>query len=309
MRRLQRILLVLLVSMGLMGGALAAPTQATSETEGPSVLTAVRTGHHPGFDRIVFDFEGGLPSHREVRWSDGPRYPGSGAPMNVHGDAFLEVTLHAHTSDELYGGPGLADPDRAIALPNLNDMRAAPSFEGVVTVGFGLMKRTEILRTFTLENPSRYVIDVSTDFPQRWAPVYFFDEDRVVTGEEPLVRHVLRRVPFPAVANGQLHRFYAGPTPAEADDGLILVHSLVLPSGLEQDRRTGFTGLRVSDGVLHMRFTRPCSSGGSTMTVAGELMPTLKYWSTVDHVKIYDEDGTTQEPTGRSDSVPVCLEP
>lgn len=280
-----------------------------AETFLSPVLVAVRTGHHPGFDRIVFDFDGGLPSHLKARWSDGPRYRGSGAPMDVHGNAFLEVEMFAHTSNEAYGGPGVTDPARAIGLPNVNDMRGAWSYEGAITVGFGLMQRTEIPRTFTLENPSRFVVDISTDFPQRWARVYFVDEDRATSGQEPIVRHVFRRVPFPAVSRGQLHRFYAGPTPAEKRDGLVVVHSLVLPGSLEEEHRTGFTDLRVSNGVLHMAFNRPCSSGGSTITPANQLMPTLTYWSTVDHVKLYDEDGSTADPTGRSDSIPACLEP
>jgi hypothetical protein len=45
------------------------------------------------------------------------------------------------------------------------------------------------------------------------------------------------------------------------------------------------------------------------VTVAGEIMPTLRQFASVDYVKIYDPAGTTEQPIGRSDSVPACLEP
>jgi hypothetical protein len=297
--------LALLVPAAVPAGAAPAPDPAQQI----SVLVGVRAAHHPGFDRIVFDFEGPVPDHRTVEWSEGPRHGGSGALMSLHGNAFLEVNMFAHTPDELgRGGPIHPGDHLSLGLPNLNDVSGVWSFEGVTSVGIGVMHRTEILRAFTLENPSRYVIDVSTDFPQRWARVYFVDENRAAVGTEPVVRHVLRRVPVPAVATGQLHRLFAGPTPAERESGLVLVDSLV-PVSRGTDHKSEFTDLRVSDGVAHVRLTRPCSSGGSTITLANQLMPTLKYWSTVDAVKIYDEAGTTAEPGGRSDSIPACLEP
>jgi hypothetical protein len=38
-------------------------------------------------------------------------------------------------------------------------------------------------------------------------------------------------------------------------------------------------------------------------------MPTLKQFPSIDHVKLYDPSGHTQQPAGRSDSIPVSLEP
>jgi hypothetical protein len=38
-------------------------------------------------------------------------------------------------------------------------------------------------------------------------------------------------------------------------------------------------------------------------------MPTLRQLAGVDWVKIYSPSGHTERPTGRSDSIPVCLEP
>jgi hypothetical protein len=52
-----------------------------------------------------------------------------------------------------------------------------------------------------------------------------------------------------------------------------------------------------------------CSSGGSTVTIAGEIMPTLRQFATVDWVKIYGPGGHTADPTGPTDSIPDCLNP
>jgi len=44
-------------------------------------------------------------------------------------------------------------------------------------------------------------------------------------------------------------------------------------------------------------------------TIANEIMPTLKQFSSVRWVKIYDPAGHTERPTGHTDSIPTCLEP
>jgi hypothetical protein len=51
------------------------------------------------------------------------------------------------------------------------------------------------------------------------------------------------------------------------------------------------------------------SSGGSTFTIADEIMPALKQFRSVRWVKIYDQDGRTERPFGHSDSIPLSLEP
>jgi hypothetical protein len=51
------------------------------------------------------------------------------------------------------------------------------------------------------------------------------------------------------------------------------------------------------------------ASNGATVTVANLIMPTLKQFPSVDHVKLYDPSGHTQQPGGRTDSIPASLEP
>jgi hypothetical protein len=67
--------------------------------------------------------------------------------------------------------------------------------------------------------------------------------------------------------------------------------------------------LSLTGGVARIRLTFGCSSGGSTVSIAGEIMPTLKQFSSVQGVKIYDPTGNTEVPNGPTDSIPECLEP
>jgi hypothetical protein len=102
-----------------------------------------------------------------------------------------------------------------------------------------------------------------------------------------------------APATAALHALFAGPLPRERAAGLRLVRS----------RAWGFDDLRVAGGVARVRLTRGCDSGGSTITVADEIIPTLRQLPTVDWVKIYGPAGFTERPRGPVDSIPTCLEP
>lgn len=129
--------------------------------------------------------------------------------------------------------------------------------------------------------------------------VWFLDRDHALTGQEPLFRPVDRQVEPPALAARALDGLFAGPTAAEGADGLELVTS----------GATGYTALHIESGIASVRLEGGCASNGSTMTIAGEIMPTLKQFASVHYVKIYAPDGTTESPTGSTDSIPVCLEP
>jgi hypothetical protein len=45
------------------------------------------------------------------------------------------------------------------------------------------------------------------------------------------------------------------------------------------------------------------------VSIAGEIMPTLRQHPTIEWVKILDWRGRTGRPTGQVDSIPECLEP
>ena len=84
---------------------------------------------------------------------------------------------------------------------------------------------------------------------------------------------------------------------------------VVIAAGVFSSGATGFKILGIRDGVARVQLLGKIGSGGSTFTIANEIMPTLKQFGSVRWVKIYDRFGHTQRPSGYSDSIPFSLEP
>jgi Sporulation and spore germination len=286
---------------GLMGLA-AVPTVGTAAGAPAAAVTTptlvgIRAAHHKGFDRVVFDFRGGLPASRQVSYVGSLTEDASGRPVRIAGQAFLKVRLEpARAHDD--AGKVTATGRVAFALPNVMTAVRAGDFEGVTTYGIGLARR-EPFTVFTLRKPDRVVLDVRSAFATESRKVYFFDQDRFVANTPPFFVPVARPVQPGTPATGVMDRLFAGPLDREHADGLRLLLS----------RATGYTKLRVAGGVARVQLTGGCSSGGSTVTIAGSILPSLRQFSTVDFVKVYDPTGHTERPAGRVDSIPECLEP
>lgn len=139
----------------------------------------------------------------------------------------------------------------------------------------------------------------ATEAETRTVEVYFLHQDRYVVGTEPYAEAVPRIVSAVAPATGALHALFAGPTAAEQAQSLRVVLS----------GATGFTDLTISNGIARVRLTGGCDSQGATFTIQNLIVPTLKQFDTIDHVKVYSPDGQTAQPDGPSDSMPGCLEP
>lgn len=140
----------------------------------------------------------------------------------------------------------------------------------------------------------------ATTVPTMIITVYFTDQNAYVVGTPPFEVGVTRTVPYsPGIARAVLTEFFNGPTPAEAAAGLVLITS----------GATGFSNLTITDTIARVYLIGPCNSQGATYTVAGPLLANLLQFSTVSYVKIYDHNGDTEQPTGYTNSIPVCLEP
>jgi hypothetical protein len=140
----------------------------------------------------------------------------------------------------------------------------------------------------------------STPVPPMTITVYFTDHNAYLAATPPYEVGVTRTVPgTPAIARAVLLQFFAGPTPAEAAAGLTLVLS----------GATGFSNVTIHDTIARVYLTGNCNSQGATYTIANPLYANLIQFGTVSYVKIYDQNGQTQQPTGYSNSIPGCLEP
>lgn len=128
--------------------------------------------------------------------------------------------------------------------------------------------------------------------------VYFLNEPNYASGTEPYLEAVERAAAGDPV-RAALDALFTGPTAEEREAGLALVAS----------EATGYTDLSITDGVARVRLTGGCNSGGATFTIANLIVPTLTQFDSILYVKIYDPEGATEDPSGRSSSIPFCLEP
>lgn len=123
-------------------------------------ITDVRAGTHDGYDRIVFQFRGGIPQF-DIKSATPPfTADPSGLPLTVQGSSFISITLHGGTAQtetgaSSYGGPRNFHLD----FPTLVNLVQGGDFEAVSTWYAGLT-RPACLRVSTLTAPDRLVIDV-----------------------------------------------------------------------------------------------------------------------------------------------------
>jgi hypothetical protein len=147
---------VLTATLAVLVLALAAPAGAQTQP----TLVDVRAGRHPGFDRVVFEFRGGLPSHR-VRYVDKLVQDGSGQQVQVAGAADLQVVFQDASAHDGNGRPTVSPRRFSPGFPVLKEVALVNDFEGMVSYGLGLDHRVAV-KSFTLSNPSRLVVDLPT---------------------------------------------------------------------------------------------------------------------------------------------------
>jgi hypothetical protein len=124
-----------------------------------SYLTAVRTGKHGGYDRVVFQFSGGLPAVSAERVATVYADP-RGTPVSLAGKSRLHVVFRGASGNcpqpahRTWTGPSVLTP----RYPQLLMVRAAGDFEGYLSFGIGLAARGGY-HISSLAGPDRVVID------------------------------------------------------------------------------------------------------------------------------------------------------
>ena len=154
------VLAIVATTLALVGGLVAAtPASATSTP----TLTAIRTGQHPGFDRVVLDLSAGATPSASYRHVDELIEDASGEIAWLTGEYFVAVRVspaaaHNDAGVSTYSGP---TKFRTRNLRNVMAVAVTGDFEGVLSIGLGTRTRTWV-RVFTLTGPNRVVIDVGT---------------------------------------------------------------------------------------------------------------------------------------------------
>lgn len=166
MRSIRRTVVVLLTALGLSLGSVAVTVPASGTTSYPT-LTNVRYAKQTGFDRVVFDFSGELPSWTaKFGTLEGE---GTGDPIPVAGAVDLIVRFnparaHDDSGHATYPIQNTLDPN----LPAVRQIRFGGDYEGYVSVGLGL-RDIVAYKIYTLTD--RVVIDITHPKPFRTSDV------------------------------------------------------------------------------------------------------------------------------------------
>ncbi len=128
---------------------------------GPVVayVSDVRTGSHPGYDRITITFSNGAPTSVEVTTQTNTTFTKdpSGLTVTLRGDSGLLVTIRGADEHTSYSG----STDFKTGYTKLLEAQQVQDFEGTVQWGIGLSGNT-CYRVYLLKNPDRVVIDAET---------------------------------------------------------------------------------------------------------------------------------------------------
>jgi hypothetical protein len=155
------------------------------------------------------------------------------------------------------------------------------------------------------QTPTRTPIPTSTRRPTSTpqytlVKVYFVNRYRYENNLTPFEVNGVRWARTSNVFTAVLDEYFKGPGSTEKYSyGWIALYN-------------GFTGydrFDLQDGIARVYLKGACDRAGATFTIADLLADSLKQFSEVQFVKIYDENGTTQNPDGLNDSIPSCLQP
>ena len=112
------------------------------------------------------------------------------------------------------------------------------------------------------------------------------DENRFLAATEPYEVGVLRQAALNKnPAQQVLALYFEGPTAEEQAAGLKLLTS-------------GFTGVKdfyTNEGIAHVYLDGVCANNGAAYSVAALIFKNLEQFEDITAVKIYDENGSTED--------------
>jgi hypothetical protein len=146
----------LVAFLGFAADALGLPPFTTapktsSGGAGQAEMFAISVGCHPTFDRFVIRARNARPGY-DVRYVRRVVADPSGLTVRLRGTKRILLVSHNATGHQL---PRTRTP----LCANLRQVKVAGDFEGVVSFGLGLARKTGF-RVFRLTGPTRIVVDV-----------------------------------------------------------------------------------------------------------------------------------------------------
>lgn len=137
------------------------PDTADASADAGVTVSDIRIGAQDGFDRVVLEVRGTGTPGWDVRYVDVATRQGSGDPVDVAGDAVLQVTLTGagypyETGVEEYAGGPLTGAGTSVVTEVLWDA----TYEGTSVAFIGTTARSPF-RVYRLADPTRVVIDIA----------------------------------------------------------------------------------------------------------------------------------------------------
>ena len=140
----------------------AEPDTAEASADARVTVSDIRVGGHDGFDRVVLEVGGEGTPGWDVRYVDQPSSQGKGDPVEVAGDAVLQLTLTGagypyDTGVEEYSADG---PLSASDTEAVTEIVFDATYEGTTVAFVGTTTRAPF-RVYLLEAPTRVVLEVA----------------------------------------------------------------------------------------------------------------------------------------------------
>lgn len=137
---------------------------ATQEPSADARVTVaeIRTGRQDGYDRVVLEMGGTGTPGWDVRYVDQAHAQGTGAPVELAGEAVLQVTVTGagypyDTGVEEWAGP---DPLAGNGTQTVTEVAWDATFEGTSVAFVGTTGEAPF-RVYALEDPTRLVVEVA----------------------------------------------------------------------------------------------------------------------------------------------------
>lgn len=125
-------------------------------------ITAIRIGHHDGYDSVVLEFGGRGTPGWDVRYVDHPTTQGSGAAVDLAGSATLQMAISGVGNPPDTGVQEYSGPRRFSAHDTdiVTEVYFDGTFEGTTVVFVGTGSATPF-RVYLLSDPVRIVLEVA----------------------------------------------------------------------------------------------------------------------------------------------------
>lgn len=236
--------------------------------------------------------------------------PGVASGLELAADAvrFVQVVVGTLTPTEpatLTFTPTISPTGTVSRTPTITftpTITRTPTITSTPTIS----RTPTITRTPTKTPTGPIIRPTDTRWPTATPPynkifVIFANRNRLAANkppyEDPRLRYV--RSSFD-IYRATLNEYFKGPGSTE----IYSYGDMAIYDGF-----IGYTRLDVQDGTARVYLAGTCSRQRRDYTIAQLLQANLRQYPAIQAIKIYDENGQTQNPDGPGDSVPLCLDP